>query len=566
MVLQSSTFLSRHPRLHRTGLPRAVHGGLAKLRFWVYGAGLFLTLCVGVRPSPGQTDQSGEYSRGETLIRNHRWDEGIQILEPLLAGDISNLRILNLLGLAYTGKGDLQHADQYFEAALKIRPTFAPALKNLAINEAALGQILPARGHLQAALKEVPDDPVVNLYLGEFSYRQQDFEHAEQYLLHAGGLVTRNPDLLASLAVSELKVHKDQASLETFSTLTPGGLNAESQSAVGVALAESGFTVQAIPYLEAARAAQPSLSNFAYDLAICYMAVYRLPDAIELLDDLSDKGHESSETDTLLAEAYDAQHETQKAVDVLRRAIARDPADDNNYLAFASLCMDHQAFEDANKVLAVGLSVHPKSGRLLFERGILDAMQNHYDLAERDFQASADSAPTDSAAYIGLGVTFLETGNATRAIPLLRGRLKDHPNDANLSYLLGEALLKTGAQEGSPSLAEAQALLERSVRLNPRLVEPHIALGTIYLRHDKLQDAVDQLELARHLDPKAKSAYSHLAIAYRKLGQQEKSKDVLVELKRINDLERTGSRQLMQSPEPGPEGTAVDPSHKPGSN
>jgi cytochrome c-type biogenesis protein CcmH/NrfG len=134
----------------------------------------------------------------------------------------------------------------------------------------------------------------------------------------------------------------------------------------------------------------------------------------------------------------------------------------------------------------------------------------------------------------------------------LRRRLQDQPNDANLSYLLGEAFLRAGAHEGDPAFAEAQTYLEKAVRLDPKLVEPHVSLGTIYLRQERFQDAVDQLEQARHLDPKAKSAYSHLAIAYRRLGQQDKSKEVLVELKNINDRERTGSRQPMKSEENAP--------------
>jgi predicted Zn-dependent protease len=181
------------------------------------------------------------------------------------------------------------------------------------------------------------------------------------------------------------------------------------------------------------------------------------------------------------------------------------------------------------------------------ERGILNAMQDHFEMAEKDFQDAANLAPTDNSAYVGLGVTFLETGDAARAIPLLRTRLKNHPGDANLSYLLGEALLRSGVQPGDPAFPEAQSALEKAVRLDPKLVEPHISLGTVYLREGRLQDAVVQLERARNLDPYANSAYSHLAIAYRRLGNIDKSRQVLTELKEVVDRERTGSREQLSS-------------------
>lgn len=513
--------------------------------------GLCLLLSISVCSALAQLDEAA-YSRAEALIRSHQWDQGIAVLQPLLQATPRNLRLLNLAGLAYTGKGETRQADRYFESALKISPDFVPALKNLAINEASLGQIENARQHLNAALQQAPDDPVANLYLGELSYRQQAFKQAAEHLHRAGELISRNPNLLASLAVSELKLNNRQQAIGLLAEIAPAALTAQSQSTLGVALAQASLPDRAIPYLEAARTSNPAAPDITYDLALCYIAVKRYPDAIGLLQNLSTSGQETSENDNLLAEAFEANHETQHAVDTLRRAIALSPEEDNNYLEFASICLDHQAFDEAAKVLKVGLGIHPRSARLVFERGILNAMQDHFDLAEQDFKASADLDPENNSAYVGLGVTFLQTGNATQAIQVLRTRIHDHPDDANLCYLLGEAILRAGAQDGNPALAEAQTLLQKAIRLDDKLVEPRISLGIIYLRHERLEEAITQFEQARRLDPKAKSAYSHLAVAYRRLGQQDKSREVLLQLKDLNDQERTGSRQPVKASDLAP--------------
>jgi tetratricopeptide (TPR) repeat protein len=180
-------------------------------------------------------------------------------------------------------------------------------------------------------------------------------------------------------------------------------------------------------------------------------------------------------------------------------------------------------------------------------RGVLHAMQDEFELAEKDFKLAADLAPQTNFGYIGLGVAYLETGHDAQAIQVLRQRLREKPNDASLLYLLGEGLIRTGAAPGAPAYAEAQAILEKSVLLNPNLCLPHISLGTIYLDEDRAKDAVTQFEQARAIDPKERSAYSHLAVAYRRLGQVDKAKETLNSLKDVIEQERRSTREKMKT-------------------
>jgi Flp pilus assembly protein TadD len=157
-------------------------------------------------------------------------------------------------------------------------------------------------------------------------------------------------------------------------------------------------------------------------------------------------------------------------------------------------------------------------------------------------------------------VTYLETGKAAQAVPVLRSRLQDHPDDANLNYLYAEALLRAGAQPGEPAYLEAQNRLQKSITIDPKLVEPHVSLGKIYLNENRVNDAVHQFELARSIDPNSKAACAHLAVGYRKLGQSEKARAILLELRAINDQERTGSRVESRAPGQTAETNAHSPS------
>ena len=103
-------------------------------------------------------------------------------------------------------------------------------------------------------------------------------------------------------------------------------------------------------------------------------------------------------------------------------------------------------------------------------------------------------------------------------------------------------LITAGAAPGQPAYVEAQESLEKSVKLNPSLCLPHIARGSIYLREERYSEAAVQFEAARAIDPSENSAYSHLAIAYRRLGERDKAKEVLTSLQALVEQERSGAR------------------------
>ena len=506
---------------------------------------LLLACCLAA-PSP-MASQTDDYAQAEALVSNHQWDEGLALLVQLLKADPRNTRELNLVGLALTGKGEIQQANEYFRKVLTVAPGFVPALKNLAINEFNLKQYDAAQKHLLAAQKGAPDDPIVNLYLGEIAYRQHNYQRAAEAFGSAHDLVFRNPNAAAHLAVSYLQINQQQKALEILDRLQPDQIEPPSQFSLGLALEQLGLAERSIPYLAAVELRYPDSYDIGFDLVLASIEAKQFPRAIDKAKDLIGHGHETSELDNVLAEAYEGNNEIQHAVDALRRAIALDPADEDNYLDFASLCMNQRSLQAGMTVIQVALESHPKSDRLIFMRGVLHAMQDEFELAEKDFKLAADLSPQTDLGYVGLGVSYLETGHDAQAIEILRQRLLQKPNDASLLYLLGEALIRTGAAAGSPVYVEAQTSLEKSVRLNPNLCLPHVSLGTIYLDEDRPREAADQFEKARAIDPKERSAYSHLAVAYRRLGQVDKSKDVLNALKEAIEEERKSTREKMKT-------------------
>jgi len=83
-------------------------------------------------------------------------------------------------------------------------------------------------------------------------------------------------------------------------------------------------------------------------------------------------------------------------------------------------------------------------------------MRNQFDLAEQDFQLAAKLAPGKNLSYVALGVSYMQVGDLPKAITSLRQRIKQKPEDPTLRYLLGEALVRSGATPGDSRFVEAK--------------------------------------------------------------------------------------------------------------
>src|SRR5690349_1631149 len=118
-----------------------------------------------------RSQSSDDYARAENLVRGNKLDEGISLLDKIVAAEPKNLKAYNLLGIALSSKGDLAAANHQYQKALQIDPGFVPVLKNLAINELAQNDIGNAQKHLTTAEKLAPNDPLIHLNLGKIAYQ-----------------------------------------------------------------------------------------------------------------------------------------------------------------------------------------------------------------------------------------------------------------------------------------------------------------------------------------------------------------------------------------------------------
>jgi tetratricopeptide (TPR) repeat protein len=232
-----------------------------------------------------------------------------------------------------------------------------------------------------------------------------------------------------------------------------------------------------------------------------------------------------------------------QALAVFEEILRRDPA---NELAWqgriASLRM-RGCYEEAVNLADQALAQFRHSPGLLSERAWIRFAQSCYEKAEEDFRAALERAPKDPGCLINLAWSLIrqeDPGCHDEAAGLCRQALDVAPELADAFGCLGIIAFRRG------NAAEAEAYLRRSIqadpqhgfradlgalytamgrydeaaeslkeaaRRNPDDAYAYVELGNLYLRSDRLKDAVRQYRRAAALDPRSPDAWRGLAIA-----------------------------------------------------
>jgi chemotaxis protein methyltransferase CheR len=117
--------------------------------------------------------------------------------------------------------------------------------------------------------------------------------------------------------------------------------------------------------------------------------------------------------------------------------------------------------------------------------------------------------------YIQQGRSLLDQGQADKALDLLNQLPLNGPHAPQVLALIAQA----HANRGDAELAVAEA--RRALELDMLTVEAYILLGILYAQQGQLQEATQQLERARYLDPESPLISYHLAEIYRQMNRRE---------------------------------------------
>jgi Flp pilus assembly protein TadD len=492
-------------------------------------------LLLATAPARGQT----EYDAAAAWVRSGDPARAIPVLQKIVASSPRDLKARNLLGIALLSCGRKAEASVEFRRALALDPDFAPALKNLAVDEFALGQRNEARIHFERLLQSTPADPVAHFYLGEICFGKGDFGCALQHYEQSGALETQDPRAALRAAMSAVEQNKASTAVRILENLSP---DADAQFQAGLLLAKAKDYEHAAGHFLLARPEYTDAYSVGFNLALVYVEGDKPAAAIETGEALAQQ-FPRAELYNLLARAYEAAGQTQKAYDSLRTAIKLEPRNEMNYVDLMALCLTHENWDLSLEISDIALSRIPSAFRVRLQRGAVLAMKGRLDEAEREFHTAESEQPNSSIPVIARAIVKLEQKQPEQAIAMLRTRRAHHAGDARVDWLLGEALMERSSDR------EAIDMLQEAIRLNRTAIEPRVLLGKLFLRNNQITDAERSFEEALRLDPNDRTAAYQLAILYRKAGKTAEAERLMQKVgQEVSAPEggRTGARDLVR--------------------
>jgi tetratricopeptide (TPR) repeat protein len=317
---------------------------------------------------------------------------------------------------------------------------------------------------------------------------------------------------------------------------------------------QQGKLQAALPYLERARAINPTDYSSGHDLALAWLETGKLEEARALILQMM-AADDKAELHNLLANVDERGGDRLAAAEEYQRAAHMDPTEDHLFDWGDNLLQLH-AYEEATQVFTAALARHPESARLHVGLGIAQYSRGQHEDAVKSFCAAADLAPSDPRPYQFLGEMYGVAPALGREITERLARFATaHPRNGLAQFHYAMSLWKGSAAPPS-DLRQVEALLRRAVALDRTLVKGFLQLGILLSDEQRYQEAIPQLRAAARLEPDLAQAHYRLAQAYQRTGQKR------LAAKELEIFERLNNKTSATFGSARPEGRALRPARR----
>jgi tetratricopeptide (TPR) repeat protein len=289
---------------------------------------------------------------------------------------------------------------------------------------------------------------------------------------------------------------------------------------LGKALTEDGRADEAIEYLEHASQLKPGDYQNSYELARAYATVGRYEPARTKVATLLAE-QDRAELHHLLGDIDEKQGKALEAVHEYERAAELTPSEANLF-DWGSELLVHRAAEPAIEVFAKGNRLFPRSIRMLVGLGSAWYARGSYDRAAKYLCEASDLDPNDWTPYLFLGkMQGVETTQSEQLAEKLTRFARLQPENALANYYYALSVWKRRqSQSGTEAASQVESLLQKAIRIDPKLGPAYLQLGIIYADRQEFQKAITAYQKAIEVAPQLEEAYYRLSQAYARTGDK----------------------------------------------
>ena len=486
------------------------------------------------------------FERGELTAARELFQKALKLNSASVAAHTR-------LGMLADNAGNLEEAARHFARAAQLGPSSSSARNNYGVILQRLGRTREAAVEFEASLRADPrqQNALVNLAQIRFAAGTLQDLRASADLFARAFEIAPEAGIARAQTVVSLRLkdpsaaalhYRDYATLRVKEGAAAGD-DLAARSELGGALLEAGLLAESESELTAAVKLDPSNADTIVQLARVYLARKDLTAAGRLLEAGVARGLESAPIYALLADVYERSGHLENAIPALRLAIQRDPQSEKYRFAYGLLLTDAYAPAAALIRLEEALKSFPNSPPLWFALGLAHFKNENPEKAEEAFKRSLELNPNFASALAYRGMIRVQTGAAAEGITLYEKALKADPKITVVHYLIADALLK----QPDADLKRIESHLKRSVEADATFTPARIALGKLFMRTNRWDEAVGEFERVIKLAPNLPDAYYQLGRTFMRLKRTAEAQSMLDTFKRLSETQKEQkSKELLE--------------------
>jgi tetratricopeptide (TPR) repeat protein len=381
-------------------------------------------------------------------LRSGEAATAVQTFNVLWKANPNDAQLATWIGASLDATSHHKEATTWYQRALAIRPDFEPALNDLALNYATLGEFSKAQLLLRQALQLNPSNTHAAYNLGLVALRRRDYKEAaeafEEVRRNGNGTAPLDQVILGEATA---RFHlREYAKAATRLEDVHSNRNSKYLLFLGSAQALSGDLPSAIKTLQQAVNSAPNDPQVYYRLALVFMLGRLDQEAQNVL--VAGLKQIPNSPLLLLAEGVkkDAEGRLNDAVALTKQSLDANPRQAQTWALlgrlYAELGQTNDALQAYERALALGANAESGVDRVQ----LLIRLQR-FSEAERDLRDLARKYPNDASVDRGFGKLYREERKFDLAEKYIRHALLLDPDDAEAHFALAEVLRLTHRTE-----------------------------------------------------------------------------------------------------------------------
>lgn len=499
----------------------------------------------GLRAAPSAPKQN-HFRAITTHYERQEYAEAVKLADRLLKIAPDNADARDLLGMSLFEMGDYTRAITEFRRLAEIEAYHNKAVRYQVQAYFELGQFLDAQALISEVLEQEPEDVEPYLICTRLSLELADAITAVTCAEDGLDRHTEHVELRYLLGRAYIEAGLAEDGLVAYQTIVESNPdNHDIRLRIAGDLYAMGSYAEALEHYEFVAAAEPKSGAAAVGRARSLLQLDRDDEAKSIAVKLSGKkgtrgdgyyllgkiaakqgkhkeavlrltraGKDSPQLVDAwisLAESYRQINQQGKAVKALAQGIKANPEAFELYQLAGGLELEREKYPEANAYLETAVTLNPQSlaARKLYARGLF-ATRN-YRSAATHAEAAARIDPDDIDVLVLQADIANQQGKTGSAIEFLKTAISLDTASPELQYRIGRVYQDANLFDAS------REHLERAAGIRPNWAAPHVALGQLYSKRRRFDDAVAAFEKAVELEPSEENrAVLNVAFAERK--------------------------------------------------